>query len=192
MLFVDAAFVFVYLIVIYAVAGWLVAIPIVAMIAVVGVGVLLQYLVGEEIGKAQTESSLRHAMLVEAVGAIETIKTMRAEGQFLRRWDRLIRVASATQERIKSISSMGVNVTLFFQQLVTIGIIVAGAYRFADREITTGAIIAAVMLSSRAVAPLTADCADAHASPLRHFRDEDAQRNYESSGRACRDREFCQ
>ncbi len=74
-------------------------------------------------------------MLVEAVGAIETIKTMRAEGQFLRRWDRLIRVASATQERIKSISSMGVNVTLFFQQLVTIGIIVAGAYRFADREI---------------------------------------------------------
>ncbi len=154
-LFVDAAFVFVYLIVIYAVAGWLVAIPIVAMIAVVGVGVLLQYLVGEEIGKAQTESSLRHAMLVEAVGAIETIKTMRAEGQFLRRWDRLIRVASATQERIKSISSMGVNVTLFFQQLVTIGIIVAGAYRFADREITTGAIIAAVMLSSRAVAPLT-------------------------------------
>jgi ATP-binding cassette subfamily C protein LapB len=125
------------------------------MIAVVGVGVLLQYLVGEEIGKAQTESSLRHAMLVEAVGAIETIKTMRAEGQFLRRWDRLIRVASATQERIKSISSMGVNVTLFFQQLVTIGIIVAGAYRFADREITTGAIIAAVMLSSRAVAPLT-------------------------------------
>jgi ATP-binding cassette, subfamily C, bacterial LapB len=154
-LFVDAAFVFVYLLVIYAVAGWLVAIPIMAMIIVIAIGLLLQYLIGDEIGKSQTESSLRHAMLVEAVGAIETIKTMRAEGQFLRRWDRLIRVASATQERIKSISSLGINTTLFFQQLVTIGIIVAGAYRFANREITTGAIIAAVMLSSRALAPMS-------------------------------------
>jgi ATP-binding cassette subfamily C protein LapB len=94
-------------------------------------------------------------MLVEAVGAIETIKTMRAEGHFLRRWDRLIRVASATQEKIKALSSTGVNTALFFQQMVTVGTIVAGAYRFSDGEITTGAIIAAVMLGSRAVAPLT-------------------------------------
>lgn len=154
-LFIDAAFVFVYIFVIYAVAGWLVAIPVVAMVAVILVGMIIQRLVGDEIAKSQTESSLRHAMLVEAVAAIETIKTMRAEGQFLRRWDRLIRVASATQERIKLLSTTGVNTALFFQQLVTIAIIVAGAYRFADREITTGAIIAAVMLSSRAVAPLT-------------------------------------
>jgi ATP-binding cassette subfamily C protein LapB len=80
---------------------------------------------------------------------------MRAEGQFLRRWERLIRVASATQERIKGLSTTGVNVALFFQQLVTIAVIVAGAYRFSDGAMTTGAIIAAVMLSSRAVAPLT-------------------------------------
>jgi ATP-binding cassette subfamily C protein LapB len=94
-------------------------------------------------------------MLIEAVAAVETIKTMRAEGQFLRRWERLIRTASGTQERIKALSSTGVNAALFFQQLVTIGVIVAGAYRFADHELTTGAIIAAVMLSSRALAPLT-------------------------------------
>ncbi|HTJ03094.1 MAG TPA: type I secretion system permease/ATPase [Methylovirgula sp.] len=154
-LFVDAAFVFVYLLVIYIVAGWLVVIPMAAMIIIVAIGAILQHVVGDEIAKAQTESSLRHAMLVEAVSAIETIKTMRAEGQFLRRWDRLIRVASETQERIKSVTSAAVNTTLFFQQLVTIAVIVAGAYRFADKQITTGAIIAAVMLSSRAVAPLT-------------------------------------
>ena len=154
-LFIDTAFLFIFIAVIYAVAGWIVIVPLAAMALVMLAGVFLQSLIGEQISKAETESSLRHAMLVEAVAAIETIKTMRAEGQFLRRWDRLIRVASATQERIKALSSAGVNTAQFFQQLVTIGVIVAGAYRFGDGEITTGAIIAAVMLSSRAVAPLT-------------------------------------
>jgi len=154
-LFIDTSFIFIYLLVIYAISGWIVLVPLACMLSVLLIGIFLQVLVSDQLAKSETESSLRHAMLIEAVAAVETIKTMRAEGQFLRRWERLIRVASATQERIKALSSAGVNVALFFQQFVTVGVIVAGAYRFADGELTTGAIIATVMLSSRAVAPFT-------------------------------------
>jgi ATP-binding cassette subfamily C protein LapB len=39
-------------------------------------------------------------------------------------------------------------------QLASIGILIGGTYSFADHQITTGAIIAAMMLSSRVIAPV--------------------------------------
>ncbi len=153
--FIDCFFLFIFFFVIYQVSGWMVAIPLVAMVLVVAAGLIAQKMIGEKMAASQAESSLRHAMLVEAVGALETIKGIRAEGALLRRWDNVIRTASITQEQIKTISSSAVYFSLLVQQLVTIFVIIAGTYRFAVGELTTGAIIATVMLASRAVAPLT-------------------------------------
>ncbi len=154
--FIDCLFLFVFLIVIHQLAGWIVLIPIVAMVLVVAGGLVAQAMIGQKMAAAQAESSLRHAMLVEAIGALETIKGIRAEGAFLRRWDNVVRAGSATQEQIKSISSGAIQFSLLVQQMVTVWIVVAGAYRFAAGEMSTGAIIATVMLASRAVSPLTA------------------------------------
>ncbi|MHB2169184.1 type I secretion system permease/ATPase [Alsobacter sp. R-9] len=153
--FIDCAFLFVFLIVIHQLAGWIVLIPMAAMVLVVGAGLVAQRLIGRKMAAAQAESSLRHAMLVEAVGALETIKGIRAEGAFLRRWDNVVRTGSVTQEEIKSISSGAIYFSLLVQQMVTVWIVVAGAYRFSAGEMSTGAIIATVMLASRAVSPLT-------------------------------------
>lgn len=153
--FIDCSFLFIFLFVIHQLAGWIVLIPIVAMLLVVAAGLIGQRLIGKKMAAAQAESSLRHAMLVEAVGALETIKGIRAEGALLRRWDNVIRAASVTQEKIKTISSATLYFSILVQQMVTVWIVVAGAYRFAAGDMTTGAIIASVMLASRAVSPLT-------------------------------------
>ncbi len=42
----------------------------------------------------------------------------------------------------------------FVQQMVTVALVVAGAYAFSEGHVSTGAIIASVMLAGRAVAPL--------------------------------------
>ncbi len=153
--FIDCLFLFVFLLVIHQLAGWIVLIPVTAMILVVAGGLVAQRMIGQRMAAAQAESSLRHAMLVEAVGALETIKGIRAEGAFLRRWDNVVRTGSLTQEKIKSISSGAIQFSLLVQQMVTVWIVVAGAYRFAAGDMSTGAIIATVMLASRAVSPLT-------------------------------------
>jgi ATP-binding cassette, subfamily C, bacterial LapB len=155
-LFIDCGFLFVYILVIMLIAGWIAVVPLLAMLAVIAAGLVAQRMIGERMAAAQAESSLRHAMLVEAVSAIETVKTIRAEGVLLRRWDNLIRTASKTQESIKAISSSAISFSLLVQQMVTVGIVVCGTYRFASGDMTTGAIIASVMLASRAVAPLSA------------------------------------
>lgn len=71
----------------------------------------------------------------------------------LRRWQELTKYSSRTSEDIKHISSNAMNMTMFLQQMVSVLIVVAGTYEFADGKIAMGAIVATVMLASRAERP---------------------------------------
>lgn len=152
---IDAAFVFLFIGVIYFIAGWIAVIPAVAFLISLIVGLVAQRRIGHWVGAAMNESSLRQALLVESISTIETVKALKAEAYLLRKWRELSRRAANTSERIKQVSANSANITQFVQQLVTVAIILAGAYAFADGQVSTGAIIAAVMLSGRAVAPLS-------------------------------------
>lgn len=154
-LFTDLLFIFIYLLVIWQLAGWVAGFPAAAVLIVIGAGLVLQRAVAKKLTVAQNEASMRQGLLVETVSSIETIKSLRAEGHLLRRWDNYAQSASGTAEEIKSLTSFGVNLSQFIQQLVTVGIIVGGTYAFAEGNISTGALIATVILSSRALAPLS-------------------------------------
>jgi ATP-binding cassette subfamily C protein LapB len=82
------------------------------------------------------------------------VKTLHSEKLLLRRWNELGKHSSNTSEQIKQVSSWASHATQFVQQLVTVCIVVAGAYEFTQGNISSGAIIAASMLAGRAVAPL--------------------------------------
>ncbi|WP_269930741.1 type I secretion system permease/ATPase [Aminobacter sp. HY435] len=152
--FIDTAFVFVFLLVIYAIAGWLVIVPVIAFIAAIMVGLVAQHRIGKRVAASMNEASQRQSLLVESISTVETIKSLRAEAYLLRKWREHSKNAANTSEKIKELSAAAANMTQFIQQLVTVGLVVAGAYAFDNGAISTGAIIAAVMLSGRAVAPL--------------------------------------
>ncbi len=152
--FIDTAFVFIFLLVIYAVASWLVIVPIIAFVAAVIIGLVAQQRIGKRVAASMNEASQRQALLVESISTVETIKSLRAEAYLLRKWREHSKNAANTSEKIKQLSAAAANMTQFVQQLVTVALVVAGAYAFDSGAISTGAIIAAVMLSGRAVAPL--------------------------------------
>lgn len=153
-IFIDTAFVFIFLLVIYAVASWLVIVPIIAFVAAVIIGLVAQQRIGKRVAASMNEASQRQALLVESISTVETIKSLRAEAYLLRKWREHSKNAANTSEKIKQLSAAAANMTQFIQQLVTVALVVAGAYAFDSGAISTGAIIAAVMLSGRAVAPL--------------------------------------
>ena len=62
--------------------------------------------------------------------------------------------SSRTSEEIKHISTNAVNLTALIQQLVSVLIVIAGTYEFSEGRLAMGAIVATVMLASRAGAPL--------------------------------------
>ncbi|MDO9418473.1 type I secretion system permease/ATPase [Pararhizobium sp.] len=151
---IDSFFVFIFLFVIYLIAGWLVVIPAVAFVLTVIVGLVAQARIGKSMATAANEASRRQSLLVETISTIETLKSLSAEAGMLRRWQELTKNSSRTSEKIKQISSNAVNTTTFIQQTVGTLIVIAGAYEFSEGRIAMGAIIATVMLASRAGAPL--------------------------------------
>ncbi|TCD11323.1 type I secretion system permease/ATPase [Oricola cellulosilytica] len=153
--FIDACFMFVFLFVIYLVAGWLFVIPLGAFFLAVGIGLVAQYRIGKRVSRAANEAAQRQSLLVETISTIETVKSLRAEVPLLRKWSELTKRSSKTGEEIKQLSSGATHSTQFVQQFVTILVVIAGAFEFAAGHITTGAIIATVMLSSRTVGSLS-------------------------------------
>ncbi|NRG16414.1 type I secretion system permease/ATPase [Rhizobiales bacterium] len=151
---IDSVFVFIFIGVIYSVSGWLAIIPAIAFVLALLTGFVAQSRIGRRVAAANNEAAQRQSLLVETISTIETVKSLRAERQLLRKWSELAKNASRTAEGIKQLSAWAANMTQFFQQLVTVALIVAGAYEFSEGNISSGAIIATVMLSGRAVAPL--------------------------------------
>jgi ATP-binding cassette subfamily C protein LapB len=151
---IDTLFIFIFLAAIYAIAGWIVVVPSIAFLAAFVIGLVVQWQIGRRVVAAANESAQRHSLLVETISTIETVKSLRAEAALLRKWDQLTHYSTRTSEEIKQLSAAAANTTSFVQQLVSLLIIIAGAYEFAEGNMTTGAIIAAVMLASRTIAPM--------------------------------------
>ncbi|MGX5721697.1 type I secretion system permease/ATPase [Shinella zoogloeoides] len=151
---IDTVFVFVFLIVIYLVSGWIVIVPAGAFLLALAIGLIAQHRIGRRVAAATNESSMKQSLLVETISTIETVKSLKAERNLLRKWHELSKKAALTSEEIKQLSSSAANWTQFVSQLVSVVIILAGAYQFSQGKMSSGAIIAAVMLSGRAVAPM--------------------------------------
>ena len=153
-LVVDMLFLFVFLIVIAMLAGWLVAVPLVGIAIMLSAGYALQKRMAPASIDAQSDSSLQHSMLVEAIGGQETLKAAAAEGRMMGRWRRYADMNAATQERLRSLTGIAVNLATLCQQLMSVGLVIGGFYLFNSGAISMGAIIAIVMLSGRATAPV--------------------------------------
>ena len=153
-LIVDIAFLAIFLVLIAVIAGWLVFVPIVGIAAMLSLGVVLQKRMAGAALDAQADSSLQHSVLVESISAIETLKSARAEGQMLGRWRRYSAMSAATQEKLRRLTSVAVNMASICQQAISVGLVVGGFYLFNNGDITMGAIIAIVMLAGRAMAPI--------------------------------------
>lgn len=151
---IDSAFVFIFLFVIFIISGWLVVFPAVAFVITVCVGLYAQHKIGKSMATAANEASRRQSLLVETISTIETLKGLRAEATMQRRWHELTKNSSRTSEKIKHISANASHITAFIQQMVSVCVVIGGAYSFSEGHIAMGAIIATVMLSSRAGAPL--------------------------------------
>jgi ATP-binding cassette subfamily C protein LapB len=153
-LLVDVTFLVLFLGLITVLAGWLVFVPIAGIALMLIAGLSLQRAMGKAALDAQADSSLQHSVLVESIAGAETLKAARAEGQMLGRWRRYSSMSAATSERMRRLTAVAVNLASISQQLISVGLLIGGFYRFQEGEMTMGAIIAIIMLSGRSLQPV--------------------------------------
>jgi ATP-binding cassette subfamily C protein LapB len=153
-MFVDSLFLGIFAYIIAVLVGWLVFLPLLAGLVALIITIVVGVLSGRAVKSALAESSARNSVLVEALTGAQTVKASRAEGQLLRRWEAAVLASSQTQDRLRMLQSVATNTTAALSQLSLVGIIVGGSYAFTSGDVTTGAIIAAMMLSNRLIAPI--------------------------------------
>lgn len=151
---VDLPFVLVFLGAIMVLAGPLVIVPAVAVPLVLLVGVLVQPALGRLADQMLKEGQQKQAVLVETLSGIETIKAAGAGARMRARWAEALARQSDYAVRSRGVTQLAINLTGFLQQAAQILIVVHGALLVVAGDITSGVLIAAVILTGRALAPL--------------------------------------
>ncbi|WP_245575042.1 type I secretion system permease/ATPase [Chitinilyticum litopenaei] len=152
---VDLPFTILFLLLIFWLGGSLVVVPIVAIPLMVGLGLLLQLPLRSMVQETFRVSAQKQATLIEALSGLDTIKAVGAESPLQRRWEQVVGELARLSIRTRMLSSSIISQASFIQQLAYVALIVVGVYKIAEHEMTTGGLIAATMLISRALQPFT-------------------------------------
>jgi ATP-binding cassette subfamily C protein LapB len=153
---VDLPFIFLFLAVIWLIAGPVAFIPLFVVPMVILVGCILQFPLRDVIERTLRESSQKHALLVETIDGIETIKTTSAEGRVQRHWERFVGLTAESSGKARFLSGIATTFSQLAIQMTTVMVVIYGVYRIVDGDITIGALIAATILTGRSLAPLSA------------------------------------
>lgn len=151
---IDIPFVAFFIWVISLIGGPLYIVPLLAVPAVLLVGLIAQFPLAYLMRLHLREAALKHGLLVESVSGMEILKTLCAEGVMQGRYEDYTALTSRSATRSRMISSLVVNFAVLATQLTTILLVVWGVFLIADGELTVGALIACVILSGRGLAPL--------------------------------------
>lgn len=151
---VDLPFIAMFVFVIHLVGGPLAIIPALAVPLVLFVGLLSQPLLSRLAEKSFAEGQSKQSVLVETVSGLETIKTTAAASRMRARWDDAMARQSSHSAKSRSVTQFTLNLTGFTQQSAQVLIVFYGVFLVTDGQTSMGALIASVMLTGRALAPL--------------------------------------
>lgn len=151
---VDLPFALLFLFVIYFIGGLMVLVPVVFIIIIVIYTMIIKDPLQSSIKSTFEASAKKNGILIETLNGLETIKTMGATGHAQWNWEEATGEIANKSIKSKLISASISTVTSFLVQLNTIAVVVCGVYMIQDMKLTMGGLIASVMLSSRAIAPM--------------------------------------
>ena len=152
---IDLPFAFLFIAVIWMLAGNLAYIPLAVIPITILISLIIQIPLGRTIQHLFRHSGQKSATLIETLTGLETIKSIGAETPIQRKWEQTIGFIARYSQRARLLSTTAINLTSFVQQMTTIAVVVYGVYLISENEITMGALIACTILTGRALAPMS-------------------------------------
>lgn len=150
----DMPFFILFLGVFFIIAGPLVWVPLVAVIFMVLPALLMQKRLGRYANEATRESALRNAMLVETIQGLEDVKALQAEARFQQQWNHYSEATAGASLKLRNLTNTLLTWSQTLQMTVFAVVVFFGAPMVIDGDLTTGALVAASILSSRMLAPM--------------------------------------
>ena len=151
---VDVPFILLFLVVIWAIGGPLVLVPLLMVPLVIFVGWVSQPALARLSAEGLGQGLSKQGVLVEAISGLETVKTSQAGPLLAGRWARAVDDQAASSLKLRLVSALSINVAGTVQNIAYIGVVIVGVYLIGARELTMGGLVACSILSGRCVAPL--------------------------------------
>lgn len=153
-LIVDLPFILLFIGVIYLIAGSLAAVPLIMVPLVIGVGFLVQPILNRISETLLSNTKSKHSVVVESLSGLETIRSTGSHSLFTDRYQNAIDESSDLSRKSKMLSQLALHTATSAQQLSLVLIIFYGTFLIYSGDLSMGAMIAAVLLSSRCLGPL--------------------------------------
>lgn len=151
---VDLPFVIIFLVVIFYIAGQIVWVPILIILVMVIYSLLLKGPIQKSIEATFEAQNQKNSVLIETLSAMPTIKSLGVESRMQWKWEQAVGEIARTSLKSKMLQSSVSRMTGYMQQMSTVIVVLAGVYLIQDGLLTMGGLIAAVILSQRAISPM--------------------------------------
>jgi len=150
----DLPFFFLFLGIFWLIGGNLFWVMLIIVPLMIIPGLLAQKSLAKLANEGMREGAIRNAMLVEAVQGIEDIKLLRAEARFQNQWNHMNETSADVSMRQRKIVGVMSAWTQKIQGLAFAIVVLVGAFAVMKGDMSTGALVACSMLSSRMLGPI--------------------------------------
>ncbi|RXK02445.1 type I secretion system permease/ATPase [Halarcobacter bivalviorum] len=153
--FVDLPFVILFIVIIFYIAGPLAYVSLASMVIAILFSWIMQRPLKQTILNAAKEDQIKQTVLTEAVTGLEIIKSVKAQNRMQTHWNNSVSQTSYFGNKSHYLSQIVSYFVGFISQISSIGIVAGGVILANEGQITLGAIIAAMILNSRVIAPVS-------------------------------------
>jgi len=152
---IDLPFTIIFLITIFYIGGSIVIFPIITMILILVYTFIIRMPLKQSIESTHEAASQKSSILIETLQNIETVKALGTLNHLQWKWEESIGEMASKSLKSRLLSASIPTIIQYLIQLNTVLTIVYGVYMIQDFKLTMGALIAIVILSGRALAPMS-------------------------------------
>ena len=151
---IDLPFTIIFLLVIWYIGGYVVFIPIITMILILGYAFLIKKPLRKSIESTHEANAKKNSILIESLNNIETLKTLGTLNQVQFNWEESTGEIATKSLKSRILSASIPTITQLLIQLNRVMVIVYGVYLIQDFELSMGGLIAIVILTARSLSPM--------------------------------------
>jgi ATP-binding cassette subfamily C protein LapB len=154
LLLLDMPFVWLFLGLIYFIAGWVVFVPLCIFAVLAAVSLVIGLWLRRALADRATLDDRRYSFVIEALSGIHTIKLLAMEPLMQRRYERLQESTAAASYLVTFIGNLAQGTGWFFSNLTMVAVAAGGALVVMEGGLSIGGLAACTLLAGRSVQPI--------------------------------------
>lgn len=153
---VDIPFAFILLAIVMIINSYLAGIIFLGGVVIIAYGFYVQKVMRELAADSLNISAKKNGLMTEAIAEFDDVRFFGAQNHVQYQWEKHAIFLAKVNAKLRLLGSSVSNLASWVQQGVGVGIIITGVYLVVDGVITQGGLIAAYLLSSRIMGPMSA------------------------------------